>query len=180
MDSATPARPMVNVATGGTASDSAGNATQAKRAFDRNSLSQWLYVGTTGWLQYDLGHTERVQRYAITSTTNPVPRDPKDWQLQASNDGVTWTTLDTQNDQVFDYRLELKTYAIANPASYRYYRLNITANNGDSTLTDLSELGLFRFQVAVVNPMRDGRARPWHISSSSKQYAKKCHRFQEK
>ena len=143
MDSATPARPMVNVATGGTASDSAGNATQAKRAFDRNSLSQWLYVGTTGWLQYDLGHTERVQRYAITSTTNPVPRDPKDWQFQASNDGVTWTTLDTQNDQVFDYRLELKTYAIANPVSYRYYRLNITANNGDSTLTDLSELGLF-------------------------------------
>jgi hypothetical protein len=143
MDSATPTRPMVNVATGGTASDSAGNATQAKRAFDRNSLSQWLYVGTTGWLQYDLGHTERVQRYAITSTTNPVPRDPKDWQFQASNDGVTWTTLDMQNDQVFDYRLELKTYAIANPASYRYYRLNITANNGDSTLTDLSELGLF-------------------------------------
>jgi hypothetical protein len=44
---------------------------------------------------------------------------------------------------VFDYRLELKTYAIANPASYRYYRLNITANNGDSTLTDLAELGLF-------------------------------------
>jgi hypothetical protein len=142
-DSATPVRPMVNVATGGTASDSAGNATQAKRAFDRNSLSQWLYAGTAGWLQYDLGHTERVQRYAVTSTTNPVPRDPKDWQLQASNDGVTWTTLDTQNDQVFDYRLELKTFAIANPASYRYYRLNITANNGDSTLTDLAELGLF-------------------------------------
>jgi hypothetical protein len=44
---------------------------------------------------------------------------------------------------VFDYRLELKTYAIANPAAYRYYRLNITANNGDSTLTDLAELGLF-------------------------------------
>jgi hypothetical protein len=89
------------------------------------------------------GHPERVQRHAVTSTTNPVPRDPKDWQLQASNDGATWTALDTQNDQVFDYRLELKTYAIANPASYRYYRLNITANNGDSTLTDLAELGLF-------------------------------------
>ncbi|MDH6171017.1 hypothetical protein M2282_006198 [Variovorax boronicumulans] len=38
--------------------------------------------------------------------------------------------------------MELKTYAIANPASYRYYRLKITANNGDDTFTDLSELGL--------------------------------------
>jgi hypothetical protein len=147
-DSATPVRPMVNVATGGTANDSAGNATNAKRAFDRNSLSQWLYAGPTGptgWLQYDLGHTERVQRYSVTSSSDGkvVPRDPKDWQFQASNDGSTWTTLDTQSDQVFAERLELKTYAIANPASYRYYRLNITANNGDSTFTDLSELGLF-------------------------------------
>ena len=25
------------------------------------------------------GHTECVQRYAVTSTTNPVPRDLKDW-----------------------------------------------------------------------------------------------------
>jgi hypothetical protein len=147
-DSATPVRPMVNVATGGTATDSAGNAATAKRAFDRNSLSQWLYAGPagpTGWLQYDLGHTERVQRYSVTSSSDGkvVPRDPKDWQFQASNDGSTWTTLDTQSDQVFAERLELKTYAIANPASYRYYRLNITANNGDSTFTDLSELGLF-------------------------------------
>lgn len=44
---------------------------------------------------------------------------------------------------MFDYRLELKAYAISNPASYRYYRLNITANNGDSTLTDLAELALY-------------------------------------
>jgi hypothetical protein len=44
---------------------------------------------------------------------------------------------------VFAERLELKTYTVANPAAYRYYRLNITANNGDGTFTDLSELGLF-------------------------------------
>jgi hypothetical protein len=44
---------------------------------------------------------------------------------------------------VFATRLKLKTYTIANPASYRYYRLNITANNGDSTFTDLAEIGLF-------------------------------------
>ena len=135
---------MVNVATGGTAHDSASNATNAKRAFDRNSGSQWLYAGVTGWLQYDLGHTERVERYAVTSSsdTNVVPRDPKDWQFQGSNDGSTWSTLDTQSDQAFAKRFELKTYTIANPASYRYYRLNITANNGDSTFTTLSEFGL--------------------------------------
>ena len=141
-DSATPFHPMVNVATGGIAKDS-GNTSGARRAFDQNTASGWFYEGTTGWLRYDLGRTERVERYTIRSASGLVPRDPKDWQFQASNDGAAWTTLDTQSDQVFAERLELKTYTVANPASYRYYRLNITANNGDGTFTDLSELGLF-------------------------------------
>jgi hypothetical protein len=94
-DSATPVGPMVNVATGGTANDSANNPANASRAFDRNSATQWFYTGVTGWLQYDLGHTETVQRYTVISSGDQVPRDPKDWQFLGSNDGVTWTTLDT-------------------------------------------------------------------------------------
>jgi hypothetical protein len=140
-DSATPFHPMVNVATGGIAKDS-GNTSGARRAFDQNTGSGWFYGGTTGWLRYDLGRTERVQRYTIHSASGLVPRDPKEWQFQGSDDGSTWTTLDTQSNQAFARRLELKTYVIANPSFYRYYRLNITANNGDGAFTDLSELGL--------------------------------------
>ncbi|MEO6921315.1 MAG: alginate lyase family protein [Collimonas sp.] len=90
-DSATPVLPVVAVATGGTANDSAGNATNAKRAFDQNAWSQWLYAGTTNWLQYDIGHAERVLCYSVTSTfdANLMGRDPKDWQFQGSNDGAT-------------------------------------------------------------------------------------------
>ena len=142
-DSATPEHPMVNVATGGAANDSANNPTNARSAFDQNSGTEWFHTGVSGWLQYDLGHTERVQRYTVISANDRDPRDPKDWQFQGSTDGSTWTTLDTQSNQVFATRLKLKTYTIANPASYRYYRLNITANNGDSTFTDLAEFGLF-------------------------------------
>ncbi|MEO6921314.1 MAG: hypothetical protein ABI188_19860 [Collimonas sp.] len=40
-------------------------------------------------------------------------------------------------------RAELGIYSVASPGSYRYYRLNITANNGDRTFTDLAEFGLF-------------------------------------
>ncbi|MFL6677265.1 MAG: discoidin domain-containing protein [Burkholderiaceae bacterium] len=141
-DTATPAHPMANVATGGTANDSASSASNAKAAFDQNSGSGWFYRGTTGWLQYDVGHTERVQRYAVTSGGGLVPRDPKDWQFQGSNDGATWITLDTQRDQAFGRRFEPKTYPIANPGFYRYYRLDVTANNGDSTFTAVAELGL--------------------------------------
>ncbi|AMP02749.1 F5/8 type C domain protein [Collimonas pratensis] len=139
-DSATPVRPMVNVATGGTANDSENNPANARNAFDQNSATQWFHTGVTGWLQYDLGHTEIVQRYTVTSFSDKVSRDPKNWQFQGSNNGATWTTLDTQSNQE---RFELKSYMVASPSSYRYYRLNITANNGDSKFTGLAEFGLF-------------------------------------
>ncbi|WP_246394580.1 immunoglobulin-like domain-containing protein [Microbulbifer rhizosphaerae] len=142
-DSATPVRSLVNVAAGGTANDSADEPTNASRAFDKNSRTDWFYSGVSGWLQYDLGHTEVVQRYALTSSRHQDARDPKEWQFQGSNDGSTWTTLDTQSNQVFAERFEVKTYTVASPASYRYYRLNITANNGDSASTALGEFGLF-------------------------------------
>ncbi len=143
IDSATPIHPLVNVATGGIATDSLGNTDNASKVFDRNSGTYWFYGGATGWLQYDLGHTEIVERYSLISANDRVPRDPKDWEFQGSNDGSSWTTLDTQVDQMFPDRYWLNSYSIASPAAYRYYRLNITANNGDSDFVDLSEIGLF-------------------------------------
>lgn len=142
-DAATPLRSMVNVASGGTANDSANNADNAKRAFDHNSATQWFYKGVQGWLQYDLGHTETVQRYTIISSNDQVARDPKAWELLASNDGVTWQALDAQTNQAFARRFAPKSYPVSRPGAYRYYRLNITANNGDATFTDLAEFGLF-------------------------------------
>jgi hypothetical protein len=142
-DSATPVHPLVNVATGGTPNDSKNNAANAGSAFDRNSQTQWFYSGVMGWLQVDLGHTETVQRYTVISSTDLVGRDPKDWQFQGSNDGVNWTTLDTQSGQAFAYRIQQKSYTVASPGAYRWYRLNITSNNGDSTFTTLSEIGLY-------------------------------------
>jgi hypothetical protein len=143
-DSATPVHPLVNVATGGSATDSKSNQANASAAFDRNSGTEWFYSGVTGWLQYDLGHTETVQRYTVISSSfDQVGRDPKNWQFQGSNDGVTWTTLDTQSGQAFANRAQMNSYTIATPGAYRYYRLNITSNNGDASFVDLAEVGLF-------------------------------------
>jgi hypothetical protein len=142
-DSATPDHPLVNVATGGTPNDSANNPANAKYVFDQNSGSYWFYRGVMGWLQYDLGHTETVQRYTVISSTDLIGRDPKDWQFQGSNDGVNWTTLDAQSGQAFPNRIQMHSYTVASPGAYRWYRLNITSNNGDTAFTTLSEIGLY-------------------------------------
>ena len=135
--------PLVNVATGGSPNDSANNPANAKYVFDQNSGSYWFYKGVIGWLQYDLGHTETVQRYTVISSTDLIGRDPKDWQFQGSNDGINWTTLDTQSGQAFPYRIQMHSYTVATPGAYRWYRLNITSNNGDTTFTTLAEIGLY-------------------------------------
>jgi autotransporter-associated beta strand protein len=147
-DSVSPQLTMVNVAVGGAATASADDATDgngAAQAFDGNPGTKWInnYAGTNGWLQYDLGPFIRqtVQRYALTSAGDVPGRDPAAWQFLASNDGSTWTTLDTQTNQGFPYREQTLTYPLGNTNAYRFYRLNITANNGTNAI-QLSELAL--------------------------------------
>jgi hypothetical protein len=152
-DSATPVSPMVNVAFGGAANDSANNpngSEGAAKAFDLNAGSKWL-SSAISWLQYDFGAgvSQTIKRYTVTSANDLPARDPKDWQLLGSNDGSTWTTLDTRSNQSFATRFEAETYSIASPGAYRYYRLNVTANGGDSS-TQLSELGLFTDQGRTI------------------------------
>jgi hypothetical protein len=150
-DSATPVSPMVNVAFGGTASSSTIGAPsweQPDQAFNRNSGSKW-YNGNasnpspTGWLRYDFGagNAQTVKRYSVVSA-DVANRDPKTWTFQGSNDGSTWTTLDTQSNQAFLTRNHADTYNIGNTTAYRYYQIDVTANNGASTLA-IAELSLW-------------------------------------
>ncbi|HEY8902841.1 MAG TPA: RICIN domain-containing protein [Chthoniobacterales bacterium] len=144
-DSLLPA-PMVNLGFSGTATASSYNSAveTPDKAFDTNPGSKWFdSAAPTGWIQKDFGanSAQTVKRYTI-GCADVATRDPKDWQLQGSQDGSSWTTLDTQSGQTFAYRLQQHTYNIGNTTAYRYYRLNVTANNGDTTLA-VAELGLW-------------------------------------
>jgi len=138
---------MVNLAFGGTATASfnQSSATEGSdKAFDCNPSSKWYgYNSPAGWLQYDFGanNAQVIKRYTINSA-DVAARDPKDWQFQGSQDGSTWTTLDTRSGQSFLVVLSQNTYNTSNTTAYRYYRLNVTANNGAAG-TAIAELGLW-------------------------------------
>jgi hypothetical protein len=139
------AAPMVNIAFSGTAT--ASTYTQAvedpSHAFDADPGTKWFATAATGWLQYDFGanNAQTVKRYTVSSA-DVATRDPKDWTFLGSQDGSTWTTLDTQSGQLFANRMQQNTYNIGNTTAYRYYRLNITADNG-ATQVAVAELGLW-------------------------------------
>lgn len=137
----------MNRATGGIATASKEKATEpASKAFDGSTATKWFNEngGSTGWLQYDFGSgiAWTVVRYDLSSANDVPARDPKDWQFLGSDNGANWTVLDTQTGQTFASRYLTKQYSITNSAAYRYYRLNITANNGDASSIQLSELSL--------------------------------------
>jgi hypothetical protein len=61
------------------------------------------------------------------------------WTFEGSNDGSAWTTLDTQTGQT-TWTLLTKAYDFTNSTAYLYYRLNVSANNGDATFLEISEI----------------------------------------
>jgi hypothetical protein len=136
-DSATPRAPMWNVTFGGTATATVG-ADSAGKAFDSNSATMWFADRSRGMgaIQYDFGSARApvIKSYSVTSAGIKPERDPKDWQFQGSNDGTNWTTLDTQSGQTFPFRFYEMEYALAKPAAYRYFRLNVIANSGADIL----------------------------------------------
>ncbi len=137
--------PANSVATGGTATASSST-TPVDNAFDANPATIWQSSAgvVTGWIQYQFagGAAVAVTQYQITSAADNPARDPKDWEFLGSDDGLNWTILDTQTGQVFATRSETKSYGFSNSRPYKNYRLNITANNGDSAGLQLADLQL--------------------------------------
>jgi hypothetical protein len=85
------------------------------------------------WVQYQFagGTRQKVTSYTLTAQNADVAnRSPANWTLQGSNDGSTWTTLDTITGQTSWTAEEKRTYAISSPGSYEYYKLVISARAG--------------------------------------------------
>jgi len=112
----------------------------AYQAFDGVLNTKWFSNHATPcWLQYDYGtgNSSVVTGYWLTTSdfglTDAVNRAPKDWTLQGSNNGSTWTNLDPRTGETFTDRNQTKFYSFTNTTAYRYYRLNVTAVGGGGT-----------------------------------------------
>lgn len=106
----------------------------ATMAFDGLIHTIWFnsYENTPAWLRYQIGGSAgaALSEYSLTSGADVPSRDPGAWEFQASNDGVTWSTLDARSGEFFDSRLQTKTFSFKNATPYRIYRLYITQNHG--------------------------------------------------
>jgi len=68
-------------------------------------------------------------------------RTPKSWVLKGSNNDVDWTTIHTVTNKPPSIYGDVHT--VSSPASYLYYRLSISANNGSSSMIQFGEWQLW-------------------------------------
>jgi hypothetical protein len=117
----------------------------ASKMVDNNINSKFLqpsFVGAS-WFQLAFNEPQLIGAYTITSANDAADRDLKDWNLQGSDDGVNWTVLDTRTGETFANRFLTKRYDFDGTKAYKYYRLNVTNNNGSGVI-QLAEWRLVR------------------------------------
>ncbi|WP_146113664.1 PKD domain-containing protein [Sphingobacterium gobiense] len=109
-----------------------------------------LIGGPFHW-QFEYIEPQVINAYTMTTGNDAPGRDPRNWELLASNDGENWVTLDTQNEITFpttggannNGRRATYTYLFDNTTPYHYYRLQVSAV-GSGNLFQMSEFRMLQ------------------------------------
>jgi len=97
------------------------------------------------WMQLHLSQPQAIGQYKLTSGNDAPERDAKNWKFFGSNDGNTWTLLDTRTDQSFSGRNATNLYEFSNDTPYSYYRWQVDDING-ADLFQVSEWRIVSFK----------------------------------
>lgn len=102
-------------------------------------------LAVPSWIQVRFDDVVEITEFRIRSWATNPNRAPKDFTLQYSDDGLAWTTYHTVAGATGWGANEQRTYTVPAPTTdqrHAYWRVHITANNGDATYTEVCELEL--------------------------------------
>jgi hypothetical protein len=137
----------LSLSPGGGTVTASSSATSPTLAFDNDPATSWQTAtgSPTGSLiyQFNGGAAFKITGYSLVSSADSPARDPRDWQLFGSYDGVTWVLLDSRVNQTFSSRGQTLSFGFINNTAFRFHRLDITANAGDPDSLQLAELKLY-------------------------------------
>jgi hypothetical protein len=117
----------------------------AKNLNDGNFETYWLTkkgLPVPSWIKAKFHNGERIVAYSITSSKNER-RMLQDWKFEASDDEEEWVTLDEQHNQVGWTENKTRYFSIDNDRKFKFYRIYILKNQGDTLHTMASEISLF-------------------------------------
>jgi hypothetical protein len=126
-------------------------------AFDGDATTKWLDNGGVpsveepSWVVVTMTAPATVNTLALTSANDAPERDPENFEVWGSNDGLSWIVLGSWLGESFDERFERKQFSFANDLAFGFYRFNISKNKGDSNLMQITEIELIGPQFASVD-----------------------------
>ena len=123
------------------------------KAFDKKYYSdntRWIGHGSTFpqravWTFPEATVVDTVRIY--NANYDGANQSPSAFTISGSNDGTTWTTLDTESDVTGWTANKFRTFQFDNSAPYLKYRLEVTAAQGGSRMT-ITEIELYRVNQA--------------------------------
>ena len=129
---------------------------RAANGITDDPTSRWLCGVLPGWLQFDLGVPSWVGQWSVKSMGKDAGW-PDNYcmimlQLESSNDGAQWTTVDA----VTDNNSEMYTRVLANPVFARYFRLYVPSEGGiqaNKTVASVMELELIEADVSLLTSL---------------------------
>lgn len=126
-----------------------------------------MRTGSTSYIGYGFTTPKRIIKYAIRSGNIPAEL-PKSWTLSGSNDSTngadgTWTVIDRQTGQTWTTIYTEIEYTVQSPGVYKFYRLDISENNGNASYIGLNELKMYE----IVTPASPAIPSSWETVSTT-------------
>lgn len=87
------------------------------------------------WVKITVDQPRKINHLMIRAqpgSSVEFKRAPRNFIFQGSNDDMKWSDLLVVKDSIFTHPGERKHWSVNNRATFRYYRIYITANNGDA------------------------------------------------
>lgn len=127
--------------------------------------NEWASTGgAPAWNGVRLSTGKVVTGYTLIATATSSRR-PVAWTFEGSNDGSSWTTLDTRSGQTLATTEPGTSYTFSNSTSYTYYRINVSAvAGGGSNLVGIVKISL---TGADVNGTMASSAEIWLVLKST-------------
>ena len=124
------------------------------RAFQKANItaaeSEWRVVATTtSYLRYRNSEPRVLKSWRLRASSD-AGTCPRRFTIEGSIDAVTWTAIDstyTASDfpnlainRFSEVQPESQFVGAANNTAHKFFRINITANHGDVTATEISDM----------------------------------------
>jgi hypothetical protein len=115
---------------------------EAWRAFDQNTSTFWATTtgSLTGVIGYEFPTARTIRRYLWRATINAA-NNPRNWTFEGGSSIVgPWVVLNTVTNSQIGANATFISTGLTNSNAYRFYRMNITLNNGGTNTLQVAEL----------------------------------------